>query len=76
MAESPPPERQSGKQLHDTPAEGFGTTKVGNKREEVESEVKGLGSNPEGPLDNELKNKFSKGEGNSIGAKKQEETQG
>jgi hypothetical protein len=38
--ESPPPERQSGKQLHDPPAEGFGTREVGNKGEEMKDELK------------------------------------
>ncbi|KAG5915242.1 hypothetical protein E4U53_004513 [Claviceps sorghi] len=71
MAESPPPERQSGKQLHETPAggDGFGTSQTGNKGQENESNLKGLESNPKGPLDDELKNKFAKGEGNSVGAK-------
>lgn len=36
MAESPSPERQSGKQLHETPGDGdgFGTSKMGNKNQE------------------------------------------
>ncbi|KAG6015174.1 hypothetical protein E4U54_004047 [Claviceps lovelessii] len=73
MAESPPPERQSGKQLHETPAgnDGFGTSKTGNKDQENESNLKGLESNPKGPLDDELKNKFAKGEGNGVGAESQ-----
>lgn len=42
MAESPPPERQSGKQLHETPAggDGFGTSKTGNKGEKNEADLK------------------------------------
>ncbi|KAG5921863.1 hypothetical protein E4U42_005686 [Claviceps africana] len=70
MAESPPPERQSGKQLHETPAggDGFGTSQTGSKDEENKSDLKGLESNPKGPLDDELKKKFAKGEGNSVGA--------
>ncbi|GAB0136415.1 hypothetical protein EsDP_00004716 [Epichloe bromicola] len=77
MAESPSPERQSGKQLHETPGDGdgFGTSKVGNKNQENnKSDAKGLESlesNPKGPLDDELKKKFTKGEGNSVGAKVQ-----
>ncbi|GAO17657.1 uncharacterized protein UV8b_07989 [Ustilaginoidea virens] len=66
--QSPPPERQSGKQLHEPPAEGFGTTQVGNKGEEVQAEIQNLESNPKGPLDHHLKDKFQKGEGNSVGA--------
>ncbi|KAG6128085.1 hypothetical protein E4U46_005306 [Claviceps purpurea] len=73
MAESPPPERQSGKQLHDTPAggDGFGTSKTGNKGEKNESDLKGLESNPKGPLDEESKKKVAKGDGNSVGAQVQ-----
>ncbi|KAG5972851.1 hypothetical protein E4U55_000714 [Claviceps digitariae] len=70
MAESPPPERQSGKQLHETPAggHGFGTSQTGDKDQKNESDIKGLESNPKGALEEELKNKFAKGEGNSVGA--------
>ncbi|QPG94314.1 hypothetical protein C2857_005678 [Epichloe festucae Fl1] len=70
MAESPPSERQSGKQLHETPGDGdgFGTSKVGNKNQENKSDATRLESNPKGPLDDELKKKFTKGEGNSVGA--------
>ncbi|OAQ73692.1 hypothetical protein VFPPC_01354 [Pochonia chlamydosporia 170] len=66
--ESPPPERQTGKQLHDPPAEGFGTKEVGNKGESMKSELKGLSSNPKGPLDDHLDEKFSKETGNPVGA--------
>ncbi|KZZ99465.1 hypothetical protein AAL_02037 [Moelleriella libera RCEF 2490] len=66
--QSPPPERQTGKQLHDPPASGFGTTEVGQKGETVKNEVEGLDSNPPGPVDGALDDKFKKGEGNSVGA--------
>jgi len=65
--ESPPPERQTDAQLNN-PSEGFGTTKVGNKGEEVKSELKNLKSNPKGPLDDHLEEKFSKEKGNPVGA--------
>lgn len=37
-AESPPPERQSGKQLHETPASGQGVQNVDNKAKKGEME--------------------------------------
>ncbi|OAA50655.1 hypothetical protein NOR_01105 [Metarhizium rileyi] len=70
-AESPPPERQTGKQLHDPPGEGFGTTEVGKKGEEMKSELENLSSNPKGPMDDSLQDKFSKEKGNSVGARTQ-----
>jgi len=62
-AESPPPERQSGRQLHDTPADGQGTDKSKDKGG-IKKELENLSSNPKGPMDDALKEKFSKKEGN------------
>ncbi|KAI1488321.1 hypothetical protein F5X96DRAFT_671819 [Biscogniauxia mediterranea] len=46
--ESPPPETQTGKQLHDVPASGVGTDEAPNKKESMENQLKNLTSNPEG----------------------------
>lgn len=37
--ESPPPEKQSGKQQHDPPASGQGTDNTANKGEQMKKEV-------------------------------------
>lgn len=37
--QSPPPERQTGKQLHDPPAKGSGIDEVGNKGDKMKSEL-------------------------------------
>ncbi|KAI1341076.1 hypothetical protein F5Y15DRAFT_376854 [Xylariaceae sp. FL0016] len=59
--QSPPPETQTGAQIHDTPASGQGTTDVDpNKKETMGDQVKNLASNPKGPLDDALGDKFSK----------------
>ncbi|KAJ6439711.1 hypothetical protein O9K51_07602 [Purpureocillium lavendulum] len=62
--QSPPPERQTGRQLHDPPAHGQGTDDAKNKDKQMKSELENLTSNPEGPMDSSLKDKFSKKEGN------------
>ncbi|KAI0593574.1 hypothetical protein F4775DRAFT_577338 [Biscogniauxia sp. FL1348] len=59
-AESPPPETQTGKQLHDVPASGVGTDEAPDKKEKMEDQLKNLTSNPAGPLDAALEDKFSK----------------
>ncbi|POR33866.1 Uncharacterized protein TPAR_05940 [Tolypocladium paradoxum] len=62
--ESPPPERQTGAQLHDPPASGQGTDSAQNKEKKPKSELDNLSSNPKWPMDDAVKAKFSKGEGN------------
>lgn len=59
-AESPPPETQSGRQLKDTPASGQGTDDASNKGKVNDDQIKNLSSNPKGPVDDALKEKFSK----------------
>jgi len=63
-AESPPPERQTGAQLHDPPASGHGTDSAKGKDKIMDKERQGLQSNPKGPMDDSLESKFSKKEGN------------
>jgi len=60
--ESPPPETQTGAQLHDPPADGQGVESTENKEEVVKSELDNLSSNPKGPMDATLAEKFSKTE--------------
>ncbi|PHH84432.1 hypothetical protein CDD83_1955 [Cordyceps sp. RAO-2017] len=62
--ESPPPERQTGAQMHDPPASGHGVASAERKGEALRSEVEALPSNPERAGDDALKQKFSKKEGN------------
>ncbi|EOO02195.1 hypothetical protein UCRPA7_2293 [Phaeoacremonium minimum UCRPA7] len=59
-AESPPPERQTGAQLHDTPASGKGTDSSENKEEVNKSGLENLTSNPKGPMEDALEQKFAK----------------
>ncbi|PFH60970.1 hypothetical protein XA68_18499 [Ophiocordyceps unilateralis] len=59
-SESPPPERQSGAQMHDTPASGQGIDSADNKQDKVTAQVQGLSSNPKGPVDDAVKDKFAK----------------
>ncbi|PSS03501.1 hypothetical protein BD289DRAFT_478653 [Coniella lustricola] len=60
--QSPPPESQSGRQLKEAPAGGQGVSNVENKAETNKSELENLSSNPKGPLDDTLKDKFGKTE--------------
>ncbi|OTB09452.1 hypothetical protein M426DRAFT_316003 [Hypoxylon sp. CI-4A] len=60
--QSPPPERQTGRQLNEAPASGQGTDEAPNKKEALEDQLKNLSSNPKGPLDDALNDKFSKTE--------------
>ncbi|GAW24795.1 hypothetical protein EKO27_g11795 [Xylaria grammica] len=59
--QSPPPERQTGPQLHETPASGQGTDKIDNKEQTNEDQLKNLTSNPAGIMDAALGEKFAKG---------------
>lgn len=59
-AESPPPERQTGAQLHDPPVSGQGTDSAKDKDKKMGQERQGLQSNPKGPMDDALASKFSK----------------
>jgi len=52
--QSPPPERQSGKQQQDTPSNGQGVNENTNNQAESKSTVEGLSSNPKGPLDDHV----------------------
>ncbi|KAH7311689.1 hypothetical protein B0I35DRAFT_481635 [Stachybotrys elegans] len=58
--QSPPPERQTGAQQQSPPASGHGTDKFDNKEETLKSQVDNLTSNPPGPLDEAVKDKFAK----------------
>ncbi|KAF3761565.1 hypothetical protein M406DRAFT_323920 [Cryphonectria parasitica EP155] len=60
--ESPDPETQTGAQLHDAPADGQGVTNTDNKAENNQSDLDKLTSNPKGPLDDAVKEKFGKSE--------------
>ncbi|KAI1436549.1 hypothetical protein GGR50DRAFT_693161 [Xylaria sp. CBS 124048] len=57
--ESPPPESQTGAQLHDPPASGKGPGKMDNKEQANEDQLKNLTSNPPGPMDKFLPEKFA-----------------
>ncbi|KAI1141469.1 hypothetical protein F5Y05DRAFT_262052 [Hypoxylon sp. FL0543] len=58
--QSPPPERQTGPQLKDTPASGQGTDEAPNKKETMQDQLKNLTSNPKGPLEDAVNDKFTK----------------
>ncbi|KAJ9132472.1 hypothetical protein NKR23_g11256 [Pleurostoma richardsiae] len=58
--QSPPPERQSGPQLHEAPASGHGTDNASKKEETNKSGLENLSSNPKGPLDDAVTEKFAK----------------
>ncbi|KAK4230162.1 hypothetical protein QBC38DRAFT_410676 [Podospora fimiseda] len=60
MAQSPPPEQQSGKQLHDVPGSGTGIGESMSKVDENKKGLEKLTSNPKGPLDDEVTKKFAK----------------
>ncbi|TGJ82342.1 hypothetical protein E0Z10_g6411 [Xylaria hypoxylon] len=59
--QSPPPEQQSGAQLHDAPGSGQGTDNASNKDQTNQDQLKNLTSNPAGPMDAALGDKFAKG---------------
>ncbi|KAK4238478.1 hypothetical protein C8A03DRAFT_15075 [Achaetomium macrosporum] len=58
--QSPPPERSSGKQMHDVPASGTGTDDASKKKDANKDALEHLTSNPRGPLENEVDRKFEK----------------
>ncbi|KAI4862752.1 hypothetical protein F4820DRAFT_400361 [Hypoxylon rubiginosum] len=58
--QSPPPESQSGAQLKDTPGSGQGTDDAPNKKEKMQDQLGGLTSNPKGPLEDSVQDKFTK----------------
>lgn len=58
--QSPPPETQTGAQQQDPPASGKGTDNAENKAEHMKSELDNLSSNPKPPMEDALKEKFSK----------------
>jgi len=58
--QSPEPERQTGAQQQDPPGSGQGTDNAENKDKVLKSELENLESNPKGPMDDALKDKFTK----------------
>ncbi|KUJ20734.1 uncharacterized protein LY89DRAFT_682430 [Mollisia scopiformis] len=52
--QSPPPEEQSGAQQQDAPSSGTGVNPETKNKEESESQLEGLSSNPKGPLDDHV----------------------
>ncbi|KAL7787891.1 hypothetical protein V8C37DRAFT_389412 [Trichoderma ceciliae] len=64
--QSPPPERQTGAQLQDPPGSGSGKAPGPNtaSKQDPKDQLESLTSNPKGPLDDALEQKFSKGPGN------------
>ncbi|KAI0113133.1 hypothetical protein F4814DRAFT_420651 [Daldinia grandis] len=58
--QSPPPESQTGRQLQEAPASGQGTDEAPNKKETMQDQLSNLSSNPKGPLDDAVTEKFSK----------------
>ncbi|KAK1975644.1 hypothetical protein LZ30DRAFT_753987 [Colletotrichum cereale] len=58
--QSPSPERQSGAQQQDPPASGTGTDDASNKDATNKESLQNLSSNPKGPMDDNLKEKFAK----------------
>ncbi|WYZ35781.1 hypothetical protein EsH8_X_000428 [Colletotrichum jinshuiense] len=58
--QSPAPENQTGAQQRDPPASGKGTDDASNKDTANKSSLDKLTSNPKGPLDDALKEKFAK----------------
>ncbi|KAH6693911.1 hypothetical protein F5X68DRAFT_199861 [Plectosphaerella plurivora] len=57
--QSPAPEDQSGRQVG-APSSGQGTDDASNKEKVNEEQLKNLSSNPKGPLEDEVKAKFTK----------------
>ncbi|KAI2628713.1 hypothetical protein GGR54DRAFT_636427 [Hypoxylon sp. NC1633] len=59
--QSPPPERQTGAQQQDVPASGQGTDSApNNKQDNMQDQLKNLTSNPKGPLEDAVQDKFTK----------------
>ncbi|KAL2266036.1 hypothetical protein VTJ83DRAFT_5388 [Remersonia thermophila] len=59
--QSPKPENQTGKQLHDPPGSGRGLDDASQLDEINKKYIKQLESNPRGPLEDEVERKFVKG---------------
>ncbi|KAK4032662.1 hypothetical protein C8A01DRAFT_40893 [Parachaetomium inaequale] len=59
--QSPPPERSTGKQMHDVPASGKGTDNASHKEDINKEALEHLTSNPRGPMEDEVERKFEKG---------------
>ncbi|KAM0265687.1 hypothetical protein ACHAQJ_000121 [Trichoderma viride] len=62
--QSPPPERQSGAQLQDAPGSGKASSVSKASQKDPKDQLDCLTSNPKGPMDDALEQKFSKGPGN------------
>ncbi|GAB1316023.1 hypothetical protein MFIFM68171_06233 [Madurella fahalii] len=58
--QSPPPERSTGKQMHDAPASGRGTDNASHKEDINKEALEHLTSNPKGPMEDEVTKKFAK----------------
>ncbi|KXX73598.1 hypothetical protein MMYC01_209243 [Madurella mycetomatis] len=58
--QSPPPERSTGKQMHDAPASGKGTDNASHKQDINKEALEHLTSNPKGPMEDEVTKKFAK----------------
>jgi len=59
--ESPPPERLTGAQQQTPAGSGKGTGNPANQdKDALKSQLDNLESNPKGPLDDQVKEKFSK----------------
>ncbi|KAH0492894.1 hypothetical protein TgHK011_007823 [Trichoderma gracile] len=62
--QSPPPERQTGRQLQDPTGSGKGPDYDKAQNKDPKSQLDNLTSNPKGPMDDVLEHKFSKEPGN------------
>ncbi|KAL6890698.1 hypothetical protein GGI43DRAFT_415531 [Trichoderma evansii] len=62
--QSPPPERQTGRQLGEPTGSGKATGLSKPNEQDPKHQLDCLTSNPKGPMDDALEHKFSKGEGN------------
>ncbi|KAL2162261.1 hypothetical protein VTH06DRAFT_7174 [Thermothelomyces fergusii] len=66
--QSPPPERSTGKQLHDVPASGKGIDDASHKKDVNKEALERLTSNPRGPMEDEVERKFDKPERTKPGS--------
>ncbi|KAK5661894.1 hypothetical protein OQA88_10003 [Cercophora sp. LCS_1] len=58
--QSPPPERSTGKQMHDPPGSGHGLDDASGLADHNKRVLESLPSNPKGPLEDAVKEKFAK----------------
>ncbi|KAK4133654.1 hypothetical protein BT67DRAFT_442572, partial [Trichocladium antarcticum] len=58
--QSPPPERSSGKQMHDVPGSGKGIDDASNKKDINKEALGHLTSNPRGPMEDEAARKLER----------------